>query len=332
MGKRRNRRKRQQGTPQGVLKLSGVDWLESEPISADTPDGALVAAVALSPVSLRGTHLAAVADAYERFRFTQLEVELSARIPATVMGGYIAGVSVDPQPPALVGTAMKRYVRTLAGAVTAPWSMSRKCRHAKAQDEKWYNTQSREVQGLVLVAVDGAPANLVGASAISLSLKWTIELRDPAVAVAAVDYWDIPAGTKIFVDGTGSIKAMNDWLRPWTDMAIDTVYVVVPPIAGRPSLVTYLKKHTDRDGAACLTTWFSYTAAAAAKEPDTNRDGDSLPAGTATTVDHRIHSLSQTNLPGPAAVLENWRRRVHLPPRTLGQSSSCASWANVSQE
>lgn len=285
MPRRRNRRRNNapQGAPRGgqTIRLSGTDWLESELVSSKSPDGSLAASVMLSPLQLRGTHLGTVATAYERFRFSALVIEVTTRMPTTAAGGYLAGISTEPEPPPLAGHSLKRYIRALTGSVSAPWYQSKTVRFSVPQRTEWLYTaagedvsMTRQSQGTFLLAVDGAPTNVEGAASVSLTLKWTVELRDPAVPESEASLsWIVPAGTPV----TGATTFRGLWTghsgpfnEIWSHTKYAEVYMFVPELevapdgGGKHIKVHYARACIDEHGNWGFSTFSSLVGAESA--------------------------------------------------------------------
>ncbi|APG75963.1 putative capsid protein [Xingshan nematode virus 5] len=221
--------------PAPTLRVTGTDWLDSEAVGSMMQDGWPVFELDLNPTQFPGTHLAALASGFEKYRFNRLRVLVSTRAPTTCGGGFIAGITPDVYQELVRGIAGKRYVRSLQGAVSSSWwqpaTLTMPC------GVEWLFTspraeRSRSSAGRLFVVIDGLPT--VDKINVTLQLEWDISLMAPAVPLEHKSHgdWKIPACTWVYdaaYPNWASFKAagtpLDEW---WNNSRWSTLYLVEP--------------------------------------------------------------------------------------------------------
>jgi len=209
--RRRNRRKRRRknagmtgatpGVPAAFVRsgltnssptsvvVSGVDWIESLTISPSVADGDPLFDFHLAPWDWPGTHANLLSRGYERFRILRLNIELSSRSPTSVGGGFVGGISPDPEfrvfsPDPLVS---RRRVRSLAGSISANWwqTVSISLPRSLLTPEWRFTSKGSDLRlcsfGQFLALVDGPPSGVTANTTLRVvaEVSWTMEFSGP---------------------------------------------------------------------------------------------------------------------------------------------------------
>lgn len=254
------------------ITLSGTDWIHSETITPTVAEGQLLFDLDVSPQRFDGTHLSSVANGFERYRFTLLEISVMTRAPTTTGGGFIAGFTPDVHQQVPEGLAGKRFVRSLEGAVSSTWYQPVAVRFPLEGSDAWYMTnvdsveKFRTTMGKFLLVVDGAPT--VSNISVTLTIRWTCKFENPCIRANGPDLnvhreWEIEGGEwqldtvnkdfKVFGAGDGP-PTLDRWYH---ESHYERFYMLTPgfDLGGKAvSILRPIKGAASGKGFACYGT------------------------------------------------------------------------------
>jgi len=288
------------------IVVSGMDWLESMYVSPTSPDGDPILDFQIAPWDWKGTHAALMCQGYERFRLRHLVVRLSSRVPSIVGGGFVAGISPDPDFEILSSDRhlSRRRIRALAGSVSSNWWQTVLVSlPPQMLNSDWkFTSPGREKRlssvGRFVGVIDGPPTGVSSNTTIRVTaeISWTLELSGPVVGsspeTSLKTRWIIPANNFYSVSSGSDDKdcwLCSDGHSPDIDVAVqmwDTIpyhcilYVVgglskesfyIPPDTQYTERVFWMRKTKLSSGTRAFVCFKSDGEARAAPD-DPGRD------------------------------------------------------------
>jgi len=271
--RRRNRNRAKVGTmgvvpqPNGVIYyrgeqptvLSGEDLLADFTVTTNSLPGHVVISMPVQPQQWAGTHLCTLLSSYEQYRLKSVTFQISCNAPQQVGGGYLAGVTPDPDQLLEPGLPTRRYLRALAGSVGAPWVINSSVTMNpinKMVTTVVASATAENSWGKFMLAVDQPPVGVTANSRFmgEVSVHWTVELMSPSAAQPPRGdrEWELNAVTGADLNtGCWMIPAAaTKWRAFWEASHYDNVYYLSTPFAGW----TTLPDKTDEASAAFIRT------------------------------------------------------------------------------
>jgi len=201
---------RQSANDTSVTRINGTDRIGSLSFGPNTPLG-VPSFFRMAPTELTGTRLSKLAQNYQLYRFTAMELTVFSNQPTASGGAFTAAYTENADQAFTTGSVLSTQVFALPGAVMGNMFLPTTIQ-ARIQDKnRWYKIDNdsaevmNTVQGVFIVAVDSAAATNVALN-VPILLKWSVEFKgsasqvgpsvSPVAIFPACNY--APAGPEMF--------------------------------------------------------------------------------------------------------------------------------------